>query len=89
MLENSQNFFIWAPNGHFITEKHCCDRRQIIANIVQTLLQVDTFIPELQKKCAAAAKSGKCFHEPVEEMIGDVKVSIGFSRVGITTAKIL
>ncbi|TID22108.1 hypothetical protein E2P81_ATG11217 [Venturia nashicola] len=55
----------------------------------KTTLQVDKFIPELQEKCTTTARSGKCFQAPVEEMIGEVKVSIEFSSGGITTAKIL
>lgn len=57
--------------------------------VQNTTLKVHEFISELQEKCAKAAKSGKCFYAPTEEMIGNVKVEIGFTIGGITTARIL
>jgi hypothetical protein len=54
-----------------------------------TAEMVHEFITKLQPECAAAAKSGKCFHKPVEVMVGEVRVEIGYTMTGITTARIL
>jgi hypothetical protein len=50
---------------------------------------VHEFITTLQPECNRAAKSGKCFHAPLEVTIGDVKVSIGYTMTGITTVRLL
>jgi hypothetical protein len=50
---------------------------------------VREFITKLQPECTRAARSGRCFHAPIEVMIGDIKVSIGYTMTGITTARIL
>jgi hypothetical protein len=46
-------------------------------------------IDQLKVECSRVARSGRCVYEPEEIEVEGVKVSVGFTISGITTARIL